>query len=78
MLTVMLAFTLLTTPATAQSTRPDATDKTNEVIQKAIAAMGGIERIHALHSLVYRGFHFEAPTNRNTRAANPPAPFSFA
>ncbi|HXC95114.1 MAG TPA: hypothetical protein VNU92_05405 [Edaphobacter sp.] len=59
MLTVMLAFALLTTLATAHSTRSDTTDKTNQVIQKAIAAMGGIERIHALHSLVYRGFHFE-------------------
>ena len=26
---------------------------------KAIAAMGGLERIHALHSLVFRGFHYE-------------------
>lgn len=29
------------------------------VIAKAIGAMGGIERIHALHSLVLSGFHYE-------------------
>lgn len=35
------------------------TDKTDVVIQKAIAAMGGIERIHAIRSLVLQGFHYE-------------------
>ncbi len=34
-------------------------DQADRVIQKAIAAMGGIERIHAIHSLVLRGFHYE-------------------
>ena len=34
-------------------------DRTDEIVMKAITAMGGIERIHALHSLVLRGFHYE-------------------
>jgi hypothetical protein len=34
-------------------------DRTDEIVAKAIVAMGGIERIHALHSLVFRGFHYE-------------------
>lgn len=42
--------------ATAQ---PAPTPTVDEVIQKAITAMGGIDHIHALHSLVVRGFHYE-------------------
>ena len=38
---------------TAQNTSADA------VIEKAVVAMGGLEKIHALHSLVYRGIHYE-------------------
>jgi len=53
MLIASLALILLTSAAAPQP------DKTDEVIQKAIAAMGGIDRIHAIHSLVYRGFHYE-------------------
>ncbi|MCU1321511.1 MAG: putative signal peptide protein [Acidobacteriaceae bacterium] len=34
-------------------------DRKDEIIAKAVQAMGGIERIHALHSLIYRGFHYE-------------------
>ncbi len=34
-------------------------DRTDEIVAKAVTAMGGIEHIHALHSLVYRGFHYE-------------------
>ena len=34
-------------------------DRTDEIVTRAITAMGGIERIHALHSLVFRGFHYE-------------------
>jgi tetratricopeptide (TPR) repeat protein len=34
-------------------------DRTDEMVAKAVEAMGGIERIHALYSLVYRGFHYE-------------------
>jgi hypothetical protein len=33
--------------------------KADEIIQKAVDAMGGLEKIHALHSLVYSGFHYE-------------------
>lgn len=35
------------------------TDRADQIIQKAVAAMGGIENIHAIHSLVFRGFHYE-------------------
>ncbi|WP_263419603.1 tetratricopeptide repeat protein [Terriglobus albidus] len=50
----LLTAILFTAPAlVAQETKAD------EVIQKAIDAMGGIEKIHALHSLIYRGFHYE-------------------
>lgn len=34
-------------------------DRTDQVIRKAVAAMGGLDRIHAIHSLVFRGFHYE-------------------
>jgi hypothetical protein len=33
--------------------------KVDAVIDRAVDAMGGIERIRALHSLVMRGFHYE-------------------
>jgi tetratricopeptide (TPR) repeat protein len=35
------------------------TNPADDVIEKAIAAMGGIDNIHAIHSLVLRGFHYE-------------------
>ena len=56
MLPAALALLLLTSTAAAQ---PSQLNKTDDVVQKAIAAMGGIDRIHAIHSLVYRGFHYE-------------------
>jgi tetratricopeptide (TPR) repeat protein len=34
-------------------------DRTDQIIQKAVAAMGGLDRIHAIHSLVFKGFHYE-------------------
>jgi tetratricopeptide (TPR) repeat protein len=34
-------------------------DRTDDIVTKAITTMGGIEKIHALHSLVFRGFHYE-------------------
>ena len=34
-------------------------DRTDQIIQKAVTAMGGLDRIHAIHSLVFRGFHYE-------------------
>ncbi|HEY6374596.1 MAG TPA: tetratricopeptide repeat protein [Edaphobacter sp.] len=34
-------------------------DRTDEVVAKAVTAMGGMQNIHALRSLVYRGFHYE-------------------
>ena len=44
---------LCTCVATAQTNPADA------VIDRAIAAMGGLDNIHAIHSLVLRGFHYE-------------------
>jgi len=35
------------------------TDRTDQFIQKAVTAMGGLDRIHAIHSLVFKGFHYE-------------------
>ncbi len=35
------------------------TNPTDALIDKAIAAMGGLDNIHAIHSLVLRGFHYE-------------------
>ena len=34
-------------------------DRTEQIVQKAVTAMGGLNRIHAIHSLVFRGFHYE-------------------
>jgi hypothetical protein len=33
--------------------------RADEIMRRAEEAMGGLERIHALHSLVNRGFHYE-------------------
>ena len=35
------------------------TNPADVVIDKAIVAMGGLDNIHAIHSLVLRGFHYE-------------------
>ena len=51
----LLLLTLLLTCVSAQAQANPA----DEVIEKAIAAMGGIDNIHAIHSLVLRGFHYE-------------------
>ena len=34
-------------------------DQVDQIIQKAVTAMGGLDRIHAIHSLIFRGFHYE-------------------
>jgi tetratricopeptide (TPR) repeat protein len=49
----LLAVLLLAWPCHGEDRQAD------EIIQKAVAAMGGLDKIHALHSLVYRGFHYE-------------------
>ena len=49
----LVAVMLLAGSCGAQDKRAD------EIIQKAVDAMGGLAKIHALHSLVYRGFHYE-------------------
>jgi hypothetical protein len=38
---------------------PAETNPADAVIDKAIVAMGGLDNIHAIHSLVLRGFHYE-------------------
>jgi hypothetical protein len=50
---------LLAILLTASSACGAQTNSADAVIQKAIAAMGGIDHIHAIHSLVLRGFHYE-------------------
>jgi len=50
---VVIAAFLLPGVCVAQASRTD------QIIQKAIAAMGGLERIHAIHSLIFMGFHYE-------------------
>ncbi len=52
--TIALTALLLASTPPAQPPTPAET-----VIAKAITAMGGLERIHALHSIVYTGFHYE-------------------
>ncbi len=49
----LIAFLMSSIACNAQPNPADAT------IQKAIAAMGGLDRIHAIHSLIFRGFHYE-------------------
>jgi tetratricopeptide (TPR) repeat protein len=55
MRTTILLLALLACPGAAMA----QVDRSDEIVTKAISAMGGIERIHALHSLVFRGFHYE-------------------
>ena len=51
---LLLLSLLCCCPAThAQSNAADV------VINRAIVAMGGLNNIHAIHSLVLRGFHYE-------------------
>ena len=53
------AFLLLLAPLTVSPLAAQSRRDVDEIIQKAINSMGGLERIHALHSLVFRGFHYE-------------------
>jgi hypothetical protein len=52
----LLLLTALAVPSPAQ---PRSDPRADAVIDRAIAAMGGLDRIHALRSLVMRGFHYE-------------------
>jgi hypothetical protein len=56
---VRVAFTLLLTPLMPCSPTAQSRHVADEVIRKAVDAMGGLERIHAIHSIVLRGFHYE-------------------
>src|SRR6266536_528483 len=56
---VRVAFTLLLTPLMPCSPTAQSRHGADEVIRKAVDAMGGLERIHAIHSIVLRGFHYE-------------------
>ena len=51
---LLLTILLVTSTACGAQTNP-----ADAVIGKAITAMGGLDRIHAIHSLVLRGFHYE-------------------
>jgi len=50
---------LLLIPAVLYTTSAQRVAKTDEIVEKAIEAMGGLKRIHAIHSLVFKGFHYE-------------------
>ena len=50
---LLLGILLCSCAGVAQPNPADA------VVDKAIAAMGGLDNIHAIHSLVLRGFHYE-------------------
>lgn len=54
-ISTLAATALLALPASAAP----PSSSVDKVIDKAVDAMGGIERIHALRSLVLRGFHYE-------------------
>lgn len=62
---IWLLALLLATPASAEDARADA------VIDKAVAAMGGRDRIHAIHSLVMRGFHYEGSYHQELAGTTP-------
>lgn len=53
------AFLLLLIPLTVSPLAAQSRRGVDEIIRKAVNAMGGLERIHALHSLVFRGLHYE-------------------
>src|SRR4051794_36665877 len=38
---------------------PVSSAQANHVIAKAVEAMGGLDHIHAIHSLVLKGYHYE-------------------
>ncbi len=50
---------ILSFSAMAQKAPLIAAKPVDQIIQRAITAMGGLNRILAIHSLVFRGFHFE-------------------
>ncbi|HEX3569311.1 MAG TPA: tetratricopeptide repeat protein [Acidobacteriaceae bacterium] len=51
----LLLLILLSTCAVSRA----ETNPADDVIDKAIAAMGGLDKIHAIQSVVLRGFHYE-------------------
>jgi hypothetical protein len=62
---MLLAVTMIAAPAVAAA----PADKADAVIAKAVRAMGGIDRIRALRSLVMRGFHYEGSYHQEFAAS---------
>jgi hypothetical protein len=54
---MVMVLALAMAAATVAAAAP--ADETDAVIAKAVRRMGGVDRIHALHSLVMHGFHYE-------------------
>ena len=62
----LLLLSLVVPAAAATPADPRADD----LIAHAVAAMGGLERIHAIHSLVLRGFHYEGSYHQEFAASH--------
>lgn len=63
----LLFLSALSAPSLAQA-QPDP--RADAVIARAVEAMGGLERIHAIRSLVLRGFHYEGAYHQEYAASH--------
>jgi len=62
-----LFLSVLAAPALAL---PRSDPRADAVIDHAVAAMGGLDRIHAIRSLVMRGFHYEGSYHQEYAASH--------
>ena len=60
----------LTGQAVPSPAQPRADPRAEAVIDRAVAAMGGLDRIHAIRSLVMRGFHYEGAYHQEYEASH--------
>jgi hypothetical protein len=63
----LLLLSALSAPAWAQ---PSSDPRADAVIDHAVAVMGGLDRIHAIRSLVMRGFHYEGSYHQEYAASH--------
>ena len=61
---------LLAAVAAPLPAQPTADPRADAVIDHAVAAMGGLDRIHAIRSLVMRGFHYEGSYHQEYAASH--------
>ena len=61
----LLALAIAAAPVTSAVPAGNA----DALIAKAVARMGGLDRIHAIHSLVLRGFHYEGSYHQEFAAS---------